>query len=62
MSKRSLRRLLAKHNPREKKTLNPEMRKLLNSYEPLHPERSAEAGDESAESGDTHDDERRSAA
>jgi hypothetical protein len=28
--------------PREKKELNPEMRRLLNSYEPLHPETSAD--------------------
>jgi hypothetical protein len=61
MSKLSIRRFFAKTH-REKKTLNPEMRKLLNSYEPLHPEQSAEDGDESAESPDTHDDERRSAA
>jgi hypothetical protein len=51
MAKLSLRRLVTR-KPREKKTLNPEMRKLLNSYEPLHPEPSADSeggSDERAE-------------
>ena len=46
MSKLSLRRLFTR-TPREKKTLSPEMRQMLNSYEPLHPEQTADDGDQS---------------
>jgi hypothetical protein len=46
--KLSLRRLRDKLS-NEDKTLNPDMRKLLNSYEPLHPERSEIAEDVSEE-------------
>ena len=41
MSKLSVRGLLGR-TPREKIELNPEMRRLLDSYEPLHPETSAD--------------------
>jgi hypothetical protein len=41
MSKLSVRGLLGR-KPREKKQLEPEMRRLLNSYEPLHPEPSVD--------------------
>ena len=61
MSKLSLRSLLHR-TPHEKKTLNPEMRKLLNSYEPLHPEQSADDGQEPDQAPSGSDDERRSAA
>ena len=61
MSKLSLRGLLHR-TPSEKKTLNPEMRKLLNSYEPLHPEQSADGEQDPDQARATSDDERRSAA
>ena len=61
MSKLSLRGLLHRP-PREKKTLSPEMRRMLNSYEPLHPELPADDGHELDESAESPDDEHRSAA
>lgn len=61
MSKLSLRGLFHRP-PREKKTLSPEMRQMLNSYEPLHPEQPTDDGNEPDASAESPDDERRSAA
>jgi hypothetical protein len=61
MSKLSVRGLLGR-TPRENKELNPEMRRLLNSYEPLHPESSADDEREPDEASANREDEQRSVA
>jgi len=59
--KLSLRGLVSR-TPRENKTLNPEMRRLLNSYEPLHPESASDDERESDEAPAGQQDEQRSVA
>jgi hypothetical protein len=61
MSKLSVRGLLGR-TPPENKELNPEMRRLLNSYEPLHPESSADDEQEPDGTDASRDAERRSVA
>jgi hypothetical protein len=61
MSKLSVRGLLGR-TPHENKELNPEMRRLLNSYEPLHPESSADDEREPDEKSASREDEQRSVA
>ncbi len=61
MSKLSVRGLLGR-TPHENKELNPEMRRLLNSYEPLHPESSPDDEREADETDASRDAEQRSVA
>jgi hypothetical protein len=61
MAKLSVRGLLGR-KPREKKQLEPGMRRLLNSYEPLHPESSAEDEREQDDAHASHDGEQRAVA
>ena len=61
MSKLSVRGILGR-TPPESKELNPEMRRLLNSYEPLHPETPADDEHEHDDAHASHDGEQRSVA